>query len=162
MKKRNSTIRYTPLSPIQTDTQLKYNLVVCSWQSVCMSSTSLCVYMCVSYKLRVHMYVFWWTVLTLATHPRITTLQIKQYHLQEEREEEVFEEYLKRTSDYQHLKTSKLRRDREIDASKARTLLMGWARQTHSVPYLCMQCSVHNTHCTFVTSLIGIASTVQR
>ena len=43
----------------------------------------------------------------------------------EQRAEEKFEDFLRRTSDYQYLKADKLRREREVDASRTGGGLMG-------------------------------------
>ena len=60
--------------------------------------------------------------------------QIKHYSMPEQRAEETFEDFLRRTSDYQYLKANKLRREREIDASRTGGGLMGSALALSTSP----------------------------
>ena len=64
-------------------------------------------------------------------------LQIKHYNMPELQAEEKFEDFLRRTSDYQYLKATKLRREREIDASRTGGGLMGLALTPSASPRVC-------------------------
>ena len=64
-------------------------------------------------------------------------LQIKHYNMPELQAEEKFEDFLRRTSDYQYLKATKLRRERETDASRTGGGLMGLALAPSASPRVC-------------------------
>ena len=85
-------------------------------------------------------------------------MQIKHYNMPELRAEEKFEDFLRRTSDYQYLKANKLRREREIDASRTGGGLMGLALAP-SAP-LRVACIELWVNCIY--TLAGNASTVQK